>query len=304
MGRWDKDGNWAVGSCIAIFFAIGFWMWWSYHWNFGDICPANEQMELALCARSWIGALAGYFATVFGALTILVLLKQIKQSERHREAALQREGRLVADMLLIDLLVTAERLRGLARKIDLDPPIAEISRKMIPDAVKVTPVLAIALQKHCLEVSDFVNHALQNFQLAGQLLSPQIDDRRRIAFRATPRPMLRRRKHSNRSDRRCHRSVHESRRVRGCATRVCGRSAGSGLFGLRVSGHRSRQTLGDRPKIRPIVGYTAKPSSKLNRCTHASEFVWRAVRRVPRASQAATSLPRSGPPRDWVNDTT
>ncbi|MBZ9673107.1 hypothetical protein LB543_22250 [Mesorhizobium sp. ESP7-2] len=171
MGRWDKDGNWAVGSCIAIFFAIGFWMWWSYHWDFGDICPANEQTELALCARSWIGALAGYFATVFGALTILMLLKQINQSERHREAALQREGRLVADMLLIDLLVTAERLRELARKIDLDPPIAEISRKMIPDAVKVTPVLAIALQKHCLEVSDFVNRALQNFQLAGQLLS-------------------------------------------------------------------------------------------------------------------------------------
>lgn len=127
----------------------------------------------------------GYFATIFGALTILVLLKQINQSERHREAALQREGRLVADMLLIDLLVTAERLRGLARKTDLDPPLAEMSRKMIPDAVKVTPVLAIALQKHCLEVSEFGNRALQNFQLAGQLLSPQIDDRRKMAFRAT-----------------------------------------------------------------------------------------------------------------------
>ncbi|RWM29792.1 hypothetical protein [Mesorhizobium sp.] len=185
MGRWDKDGNWAVGACIAVFFAIGLWLWWSYYWDFSDLCPTNEQGELALCARSWIGALAGYFATIVGALTILVLLTQINQSERHREAALQREGRLVADMLLIDLLVTAERFRGLARKTDLDPPLAEISRKMIPEAVKVTPVLAIALQKHCLEVSEFVNRALQNFQLAGQLLPPQIDDRRKIAFRAT-----------------------------------------------------------------------------------------------------------------------
>lgn len=184
MGDWKKNGNWAppmlimaFGILVAIIFARAY--------DFAYFCPTNEVGNLTVCAREWISAAGGYFATVIAGVTVVFLWKQIKQTDEHRREDQRREARLVADMLLIDLLQTAERIRSVGDRLDLEPPLADLSRQMIRDAVKVTPILAVALQKHCAEVAQFANNALKNFTSVGMLLPPYVDERRYIAFRAT-----------------------------------------------------------------------------------------------------------------------
>ncbi|MES0168223.1 hypothetical protein NKJ87_19910 [Mesorhizobium sp. M0027] len=159
---------------------IGLWMWWSFYWDLTDICPANEQP--ALCVREWIGASSGYIAAAFAAITIYFVWLQIHQGEEHRRLDSQSEASLIADTILIDLLDTSERVRSASSLLDFDPPMSEMSRRLLPQAVKVSPLLAISLLKHCTEL---VAYEANLRSVRGSLefgLEPE--DLRRLAFRA------------------------------------------------------------------------------------------------------------------------
>jgi hypothetical protein len=178
MGFLGKDGNWVVGLGVAIFVAIGLWMWCSFYWDFADICPANEQP--ALCLREWIGASSGYIAAAFAAITIYFVWLQIHQGEEHRRLDSLREACLIADTVLIDLLDTSERVRSASSLLDFDPPMSQISRTLLPQTVKVSPLLAISLQKHCTELVAYE----ANLRFMDLTLGFPPDDLRKLAFRA------------------------------------------------------------------------------------------------------------------------
>ena len=179
MGDWRKNGNWAPPMLIMAF-GILVAILFSRAYSFAYFCPSSEAGNLTICAREWLSAAGGYFATIIAAVTVYFLWRQIRQTDEHRRANLQREAQSTADILLIDLLETCRRIRGLGVHDDLDPPVAEISRRMIPDAIKVTPILAMALQKHCAEVAQFSNTARTSVRFLPQFSV----DQRNIAFRA------------------------------------------------------------------------------------------------------------------------
>jgi hypothetical protein len=177
MGRGNEDLGWRVPMLfaaigVATFIVYAIWP------SFAAICPAGEK--LSLCAREWINAASGYIAALLATVAIIF---QIRQNEAHRFKALQRENSLAADTLVIDLLEGLSRVQSLARVGDLDPPIAELSRRMTPDAVKVSPFLAIALHKLSGEIAELERMARASFAIAGQLLPPTPEVRRLVAFR-------------------------------------------------------------------------------------------------------------------------
>ncbi|TPJ57031.1 hypothetical protein [Mesorhizobium sp. B2-6-1] len=153
-------------------------------YDFAYFCPTTEKDNLTVCAREWLSAASGYFATIVAAVTIYFLWRQINQTAAHRHEDRVNEARNIANLVLIDLSETAGRIRSVGSILDLEPPISELSRQMLRDVVKVTPVLAVALQKHCGEVARFTADARRDFGHLARLMPPHIEERRLIAFRA------------------------------------------------------------------------------------------------------------------------
>ncbi|MER9251007.1 hypothetical protein NKJ09_22435 [Mesorhizobium sp. M0189] len=68
---------------IAMFAAILLAMWFTYHWDFADLCGADETA--GECFREWYGSSAGYLAVLVGALTIYPLYRQIEEQRKQTE---------------------------------------------------------------------------------------------------------------------------------------------------------------------------------------------------------------------------
>lgn len=83
MGGFWKDGTWVVVVAMGVFAAIGLTMWFTYHWDFGDLCAAGENG--AECFRAWFGAAAGYLAVAAAAITLLALYDQIHEQRKQTE---------------------------------------------------------------------------------------------------------------------------------------------------------------------------------------------------------------------------
>lgn len=79
MWLW-KDGNWIVALGMVVFATIFGLMWFTYYWDFGDLCAANEMG--AECVREWIGALSGWFAVIAAAASLPYLVGQWQEARR------------------------------------------------------------------------------------------------------------------------------------------------------------------------------------------------------------------------------
>ncbi|CDX40001.1 conserved hypothetical protein [Mesorhizobium sp. ORS 3359] len=83
MTRLWKDGNWAAVLGVAVFVAIGVLLWFTYHWDFGDLCAEKENG--AECFRGWFGAAAGYLAVIAAGITLFALYDQIWEQRKQTE---------------------------------------------------------------------------------------------------------------------------------------------------------------------------------------------------------------------------
>lgn len=85
MGRFWKDGNWAVVSAFAIFALLGLLMWFSYYYDFADVCAADESGQLARCAREWTSILVSGAGMAFAAGTIILLYRQNAEQKKQTD---------------------------------------------------------------------------------------------------------------------------------------------------------------------------------------------------------------------------
>lgn len=83
MGGFWKDGTWVVVIALVVFANLGLAMWFTYHWDFGDLCAADENG--AECFRAWFGAAAGYLAVIAAGITLLALYDQIWEQRKQTE---------------------------------------------------------------------------------------------------------------------------------------------------------------------------------------------------------------------------
>jgi hypothetical protein len=143
------------------------------------VCVAVEIIH------SWQTLVSGLLALTAAAVTVAYISKQTTQAEEHHEQDWRREARAIADTLFIDILDTANRIKHASRMQDLYPPLSDTAGRMVPEAAKIAPVLAIALQKHCSEVSAFASEFRSILPTASQKMVATLLARRQgLSYRA------------------------------------------------------------------------------------------------------------------------
>lgn len=108
MGDHDKDLGWRP---VAIFAAIGtgtllacnFWP------SNASICAPSDVESVAMCVREWVAALSGWIAVAVAVPTITLLVRQIRESNRHQKENLE--------VLIIEKISHARRASHLAFEV-------------------------------------------------------------------------------------------------------------------------------------------------------------------------------------------
>jgi hypothetical protein len=150
--------------------------WWP---STAPICVAVEIVH------TWQTLVSGLLALTAAAVTVAYISKQTKQTEELHEQDWRREARSIADTLFIDIVDTADRIKHSSRIQDLYPPLSDTAGRMVPEAAKIAPVLAIALQKHCSEVSAFASEFRSILPTASQQMVATLLARRQgLSYRA------------------------------------------------------------------------------------------------------------------------
>ena len=79
MWLW-KDGNWVVVLGMVVFATIFGLLWFTYYWDFSDLCAADDNG--AECLREWIGASSGWAAVVAATASLPYLVGQWQEARR------------------------------------------------------------------------------------------------------------------------------------------------------------------------------------------------------------------------------
>ncbi|WP_379069270.1 hypothetical protein ACHMW4_04150 [Mesorhizobium sp. UC22_110] len=154
MGDHQKDVGWGppvIFALVAVAATVAFALWP----NWQNYCPATEV--LAECSRQWISALSGWAAAIAAAITIFVLFKQIAQDAKFRKEDRVSKARSVCEIVALDLIATANRLRLMSNEGDGGPSLSEVATNLIADIVPIDPVMAVMVQRHSLEVAKVDN---------------------------------------------------------------------------------------------------------------------------------------------------
>lgn len=85
MERFFNEGRWAVWAIWGICALIAFCIWFSYNFDFVDICDRSDRENVAVCARQWIGAASGYVAALFAGITIFFLYRQNAEQKKQTD---------------------------------------------------------------------------------------------------------------------------------------------------------------------------------------------------------------------------